>query len=109
MPKSPTTISKCINNFYKEKCTELRKNFEKLKNAKRKFAITVDEWTDCTILHYINVTAHVLRIDSNTIECYVLGLTEIIKQANAETIKHLVEAYVGRLWDFLKKRCCCIN
>ena len=31
MPKSPTTISKCINSFYKEKCTELRENFEKLK------------------------------------------------------------------------------
>ena len=76
MPKSLTTISKCISSFYKEKCTELQENFEKLKNPKRKFAITVDKWTDCTTLHYANVTAHVLGIDSNTIECYVLGLTE---------------------------------
>ena len=36
MPKSPTTISKCINSFYKEKCPELRENFEKLKNAKQR-------------------------------------------------------------------------
>lgn len=97
MPKSPTTISKCINSFYKEKCIELRDKFEKLRIAHRKFAITVDEWTDCSIVRYVNVTAHVLAIDSNIIECYVLGLTEIIKQANAETIKHLVEA---KLADF---------
>ena len=102
MPKSPTTISKCINSFYKEKCVELREKFEKLKTGNRKFAITVDEWTDCTILRYVNVTAHVIGIDSNTIECYVLGLTEIIKQANAETIKHLVEAKLADFGIFLK-------
>ena len=49
MPKSPTTISKCINSFYKEKCTELRENFEKLKIAKRKFATAVDG------LHYFTL------------------------------------------------------
>ena len=102
MPKSPTTISKCINSFYKEKSVELREKSEKLKTANRKFAITVDEWTDCTILRYVNVTAHVIGIDSNTIECYVLGLTEIIKQANAETIKHLVEAKLADFGIFLK-------
>ena len=102
MPKSPTTIPKCINSFYKEKCVELREKFEKLKTANHKFAITVDEWTDCTILRYVNVTAHVIGKDSNTIECYVLGLTEIIKQANAETIKHLVEAKLADFGIFLK-------
>ena len=102
MPKSPTTISKCINSFYKEKCVELREKFEKLKTANHKFAITVDEWIDFSILRYVNVTAHVIGIDSNTIECYVLGLTETIKQANAETIKHLVEAKLADFGIFLK-------
>ena len=60
------------------------------------------QWPDCTILCYINITAHVLGIDSNTIECCVLGLTEIIKKANAETIKHLVEANLADLGIFLK-------
>ena len=63
----------------------------------------MDEWTDCTILCYVNATANVLGTDSNTIECYVLCLTEIVKQANAETIKHLVEAKLADFGIFLKK------
>ena len=102
MPKSQTTVSKCINIFNKEKYTELWENFEKLKNAKRKFATTVDEWKNCTILRYVNVTARIFGIDSNTIECHVLGLTEIFKKANAETIKHLVEDKLAGFGIFLK-------
>ena len=97
MPKSSTTIYSVSTDFIKKNVL----NFGKiLKNKKMQSVNLQLQWTNGqTILHYVNVTAHVFGIDSNAIECYVLGLTEIIKQANTETIKHLVEAKL----DFLKK------
>lgn len=97
MPKSPTTISNRINKFYETKRDQLREVFKKLKQANRKFSITVDEWTDCTFLRYLNVTAHVLGMNEITVECNVLGLIEILKQANAEEIQRLVDV---KLTDF---------
>jgi len=64
MPLSPTTVTKNIIGYYEKKKIELQNTFQNLKKDNRSFSITVDEWTDCVISRYLNVTVHVLAMDN---------------------------------------------
>ncbi|GLV44545.1 hypothetical protein CBL_12108 [Carabus blaptoides fortunei] len=77
MPKSRHTVMKNIYSFFEEKKDELKKYLSKLKQNKKKFSITEDEWSDISLNKYLNITifgekSHVLGLVSiadNNIQC----------------------------------------
>lgn len=92
MPKSPTTVTKCILKFYEIKKKETVSIIKELKKKNLKFSVTVDEWTDNSMNRYLNVTLHAL-VDNlmKKFEVYVLGLVHIKGTCNAEQTKLYVE------------------
>jgi galactitol-specific phosphotransferase system IIB component len=90
-PQSRTTISSYIYDFYIEKKNETRMKFQEYLKNNIRFSITVDEWTDCRLKRYLNVTVHVLDDDLKTCRLYVLGLIEITGVGSSDKLVSLVK------------------
>ena len=92
MPKSPTSVTKCILNFYEIKKKETINIIDEFKKKNTKFSITVDEWTDNSTNRFLNVSLHVLSDNfMKKFEVYVLGLIHIDGTCNAEQTKLYIE------------------
>lgn len=85
MPKSCNTIREKILEFFEEKKIEIKNELLKLIDWKKKFSISVDEWTDVAMRRYLNVTLRSSHLQ------FVLGLITIKERCTADKIKELVE------------------
>lgn len=86
LPKNHKTIMKLVIEFYNEKQSELSQYFQCSKKEKKKFSLTLDEWTSKRNRRYINVNIHgVDRKQHN------LGLIRIYGSCPAEKAVALVE------------------
>jgi len=88
MPKCPTTVTKCILNYYQMKKNETINIIKEMKKNNVKFSITMDEWTDNSMHRYLNISLHALIDDiAKNFEVFVLGLIDIKGTCDAEQTK----------------------
>lgn len=85
MPKSCNTVREKILEFFEEKKLETKSELQKLIQLKKKFSISIDEWTDVAMRRYLNVTLRSSHLQ------FVLGLITIKEKCTAEKIKELVK------------------
>lgn len=88
MPKSSGTLAKLITEFYKSKKAETIDKIKVLMKDGAMFSISLDEWTDCQMRKYLNITLHT---DDEDI---VLGLMPVVGSCNAEKTSELVGLFL---------------
>lgn len=89
MSKNDKTIQKYVMEFYKDKKEETKGEIKSFLDSNKKLSITVDEWTDCSMRRFINITVHF------TTGKYNLGL---IKNDGKCTSEKLEELVTNALW-----------
>ena len=77
---------KLVIEFYNEKQLELSQYFQCSKKEKKKFSLTLDEWTSKRNRRYINVNIHGMDKKQHN-----LGLIRIYGSCPAEKAVELVE------------------
>lgn len=85
MPKSQTTISNLILDYFNEKKYKVICHLTALKNKGARFSISIDEWCDVSMRRYLNITLHSNEKD------YVLGLFPMLGSYDSMKTVELVK------------------
>jgi len=86
LPRNPTDVMKIMLGFYEQKKQELIQKINLLKSEKKKFTISIDEWTSINNKRYMNIHIYYNTTDSDN-----LGLVPIEGSCTAEKTLELVD------------------
>lgn len=88
-PKSASTAAALINEFHIEVESETIQELGALMDEGERLSVSVDDWTDCQMRKFKNVTVHTRKKN------FILGLTRVIGSSNAEdTAKKVKEVLI---------------
>lgn len=89
MPKSCSTVTKLIEKFYESKKVEIKTKLKQILSDGGMFSISLDEWSDCQMRKYLNITLHAENED------IVLGLLPVIGSCDAFKTRDLVKKFLN--------------